>query len=729
MAEMSWEERRELEEEILYLTRLIESHKQKSKKEGEGIQATRPNPYKLVNPSYAGQSSISKPSEDSCKSAPFRGQSSSSPSTSTVPSKCSTAFRHGATNQCTLQKSSGMRPNPIMKPNSDEKPRSAASPGRVVKPNPGISPRPALKLSPTVEQNAIVKPIATVKFSSAVKPTPAVKPRKRSLSTVVRKSRYKLQKTHVPPGTPGDTPPSIKRVGRSSFGPAAARGHFSRSPRRSSCASKVGAMGRYVYRKSNVSAVTSSPRRSVFATSKLSGRSILPRALVSKYKLVRNKTKAPTPNKSPVANLACLGARRIVKKYKINNVNRTRASLLHSQGQSGRSANPGRRLPWPPSYASTHYFHKLHGNRAGRHHYKKTGTDARDSQSHFIKIGSITYRASRNKLFRTRKHSLSLTPTTPRGSPRQQRVLVIRGTTYHMDISGKVLRRAPASSQSPGASLSRIDIGGKTFVEQLPGVLSQTPSSETRTYLSRTINRSIHGVRTVNTRKLERRSDRFCIFFNRFGRCNKGTSCTYIHDPEKVAVCTRRVTLFERSSAFLRGTCKVSDCPFSHKVAPEKMPVCSFFLKGRCTSNPCPYRHVKVNAKAEVCRDFAVHGFCTEGIKCKRQHILICPEYAANKKCPRGSRCFLAHRDRAAKRKQHHEKPASPVELEERSVPQWQHRDEDAEREEGEGPSRKMARGPLFISLKPYESPLGTPTGRPTQADQKGIRIRPDFLS
>ncbi|KAG0416951.1 hypothetical protein HPB47_006049 [Ixodes persulcatus] len=457
-----------------------------------------------------------------------------------------------------------MKPGPVIKPNPDERPKPAARPSPVVEPN------PAVRLSPTGKLNPTEKP------SSAVKPTPVVKPRKRSLSTVVRRSRFKLQKTYAIPSTPADVSASPNAAGKTSS--AATRGPPSRPVRRSLFPFKVGSVGRYVYRKSNVS--VASPHRFVSTANKPGGRSIPPRTLVSKYKLVRDKTKVLTPSRSLVTNLACLGARRIVKKYKINNVNRTRSSLSHSRGQSGSS--------------------------------------------------------------------------------RQQRILVIRGTTYHMDVSGKVLRRAPTSSQSPGASLSRIDIGGKTFVERLPGVLSQTPSSETRTYLSRTINRSIHRMRTVNTRKLERRSDRYCMFFNRFGRCNKGASCTYIHDPEKIAVCTRQVIFLLE---FLRGTCKLSDCPFSHKVAPEKMPVCSFFLKGRCTSNPCPYRHVKVNAKAEVCRDFAVRGFCTEGIKCKRQHVLVCPEYAANKKCPRGNRCFLAHRDPAAKRK-HCEKSASPVDLE-----------------------------------------------------------------
>lgn len=301
---------------------------------------------------------------------------------------------------------------------------------------------------------------------------------------------------------------------------------------------------------------------------------------------------------------------------------------------------------------------------------------------------------------------------------------------YRMDTSGKTLRRMLSSTSSPGqgSPRTRIDVGGQTYVEWKPGVYSQTPSSETRTYLSRTINRSIHRVHTVHTRKMERRANQYCMFFNRFGRCNKGNSCKYIHDPDKVAVCTR----------FLRSTCKVSDCPFSHKVAPEKMPVCSFFLRGRCTSNPCPYRHVKVNAKAEVCRDFAIRGCCDEGLKCKKQHILICPEYAAKKNCPRGAQCFLAHRDRNAKRKRDEKESqgASASSKDALQTPKgFKKRDENvadqtAKDEGKQDPSRKIAWAPSFISLEPYESPLPTPPSKSRRTGPgTGIRIRPNFLS
>ncbi|KAG5849807.1 hypothetical protein ANANG_G00075620, partial [Anguilla anguilla] len=78
------------------------------------------------------------------------------------------------------------------------------------------------------------------------------------------------------------------------------------------------------------------------------------------------------------------------------------------------------------------------------------------------------------------------------------------------------------------------------------------------------------GNEQARQKKLQVRQ--YCMYYNRFGKCNRGNACPYIHDPDKVAVCTR----------FLRGTCKQTDgsCPFSHKLSKEKMPVCSYFLRG-----------------------------------------------------------------------------------------------------------------------------------------------------
>ncbi|XP_058899228.1 zinc finger CCCH domain-containing protein 3 isoform X2 [Kogia breviceps] len=160
-------------------------------------------------------------------------------------------------------------------------------------------------------------------------------------------------------------------------------------------------------------------------------------------------------------------------------------------------------------------------------------------------------------------------------------------------------------------------------------------SSCSRSLASRAVQRSLAIVRQARQRR-RRRKDEYCMYYNRFGRCNRGERCPYIHDPEKVAVCTR----------FVRGTCKKTDgtCPFSHHVSKEKMPVCSYFLKGICSNSNCPYSHVYVSRKAEVCTDF-LKGYCPLGAKCKKKHTLLCPDFSRRGVCPRGAQCQLLHRN------------------------------------------------------------------------------------
>nr|XP_046209407.1 zinc finger CCCH domain-containing protein 3-like isoform X3 [Oncorhynchus gorbuscha] len=159
--------------------------------------------------------------------------------------------------------------------------------------------------------------------------------------------------------------------------------------------------------------------------------------------------------------------------------------------------------------------------------------------------------------------------------------------------------------------------------------------SSTRFVASRAVQRSLAIIRHARQKKSQKQ---YCMYFNRFGKCNRGNTCPYIHDPDKVAVCTR----------FLRGTCKQTGgtCPFSHKVAKEKMPVCSYFLKGKCNNSSCPYSHVYVSRKAALCQDF-IRGYCPQGEKCKKKHTLVCPDFSSSGSCPRGAQCKLQHRQRA----------------------------------------------------------------------------------
>ncbi|XP_078071966.1 uncharacterized protein zc3h3 [Mustelus asterias] len=159
---------------------------------------------------------------------------------------------------------------------------------------------------------------------------------------------------------------------------------------------------------------------------------------------------------------------------------------------------------------------------------------------------------------------------------------------------------------------------------------------------SRAVQRSLAIIRLAKQKKSKKKE--YCMYYNRFGKCNRGDDCPYIHDPEKVAVCTR----------FLRGTCKKIDgtCPFSHKVSKDKMPVCSYYLRGICSNNNCPYSHVYVSRKAEVCRDF-LKGYCPLGEKCKKKHTLVCPEFSRTGSCTQGSKCKLQHLQRKSHKRKH----------------------------------------------------------------------------
>ncbi|XP_076871015.1 zinc finger CCCH domain-containing protein 3 isoform X2 [Brachyhypopomus gauderio] len=253
-----------------------------------------------------------------------------------------------------------------------------------------------------------------------------------------------------------------------------------------------------------------------------------------------------------------------------------------------------------------------------------------------------------------------------------------------------------------------------------------SPSSVVRTssmrhVASRAVQRSLAIIRHARQRKQQARH--YCMYYNRFGKCNRADACPYIHDPEKVAVCTR----------FLRGTCKQTDgtCPFSHKVSKEKMPVCSYFLKGICSNSNCPYSHVYVSRKAAVCQDF-LRGYCPQGEKCKKKHTLVCPEFSSTGVCPRGSKCKLQHRRRDKRPgSSSNTTPAKRI----RSRDVLKRTETDAAETEGGTESSGPAKLPSFISLcsspdppESAERPI-CPPGAGQEATGKKLHIKPRFSS
>lgn len=216
-----------------------------------------------------------------------------------------------------------------------------------------------------------------------------------------------------------------------------------------------------------------------------------------------------------------------------------------------------------------------------------------------------------------------------------------------MDSSGKTLHRI--SDEEPSVSVpeakksyvpKRLLIGNDEYVRVGNGnKLVRNPKRRVRILASEKVRWSLHTARIRLARKKQ-----YCQFFTRFGKCNKDSGkCPYIHDPSKIAVCSK----------FLNGSCSDTNCKLTHEVIPERMQDCSYFLQGICSNENCPYRHVNVNPNASICEGF-LRGYCADGNECQKKHTYVCPVFEATGNCPKGSNCKLHHpknRRKGAKRK------------------------------------------------------------------------------
>lgn len=82
--------------------------------------------------------------------------------------------------------------------------------------------------------------------------------------------------------------------------------------------------------------------------------------------------------------------------------------------------------------------------------------------------------------------------------------------------------------------------------------LVRNPKRRVRILASEKVRWSLHTARIRLARKKQ-----YCQFFTRFGKCNKDNGkCPYIHDPSKIAVCTK----------FLNGSCSDTNCKLTHEV-------------------------------------------------------------------------------------------------------------------------------------------------------------------
>ncbi|XP_071173295.1 uncharacterized protein [Mytilus edulis] len=277
--------------------------------------------------------------------------------------------------------------------------------------------------------------------------------------------------------------------------------------------------------------------------------------------------------------------------------------------------------------------------------YKKVHTiQSSKDNNKMVVINGMLYKSSGHSLVKTNQQNPNNNQiVVKKMNTSAMKIVKVRGIKFQMDTSGKTLKRMDSSPVKSGnqisrqalkSSVNRIDIGGMTYIQTKPGTLEQVGSNKAKVIASRMKHRSILTAaakyKKDNTKK--KLAKKYCMFFNRFGKCERGSNCPFVHDPDRVAVCTR----------FLRGTCKVDDCLFSHKVAKEKMPTCSYFLRGVCNRDDCPYLHVNVSKTAKVCQDF-IKGFCHLGEKCTKRHITTCPSYSKTGVCSEVKPCKLKH--------------------------------------------------------------------------------------
>ncbi|KAK4490140.1 hypothetical protein RD792_000797 [Penstemon davidsonii] len=249
---------------------------------------------------------------------------------------------------------------------------------------------------------------------------------------------------------------------------------------------------------------------------------------------------------------------------------------------------------------------------------------------------------SRNHILRKLVPSVKLRPG--------ERIFRIGSERYKMDSTRRTLHRISAEEKSlPSVVLQseknikrsyvprRLFIGNDEYVRIGNGnQLVRDPKKRTRVLASEKVRWSLRTARLRLARK-----KKYCQFFTKFGKCNKGDGkCSYIHDSSKIVVCSK----------FLNGSCSDPDCKLTHKVIPERMQDCSYFLKGSCCKENCPYRHVIVNPNSSVCESF-MRGYCAAGNECPKKHTYVCPAFEATGICAEASTCKLHHPKKKTEKK------------------------------------------------------------------------------
>ncbi|OXA62289.1 Zinc finger CCCH domain-containing protein 3 [Folsomia candida] len=197
----------------------------------------------------------------------------------------------------------------------------------------------------------------------------------------------------------------------------------------------------------------------------------------------------------------------------------------------------------------------------------------------FHKNGSMTRKRPSKQNFSVRKYSLRRIrkSSISSNSPRSRRLsaaipLLIGGGEGSYFKSKEFIKDKKKCSSTPSRNTSFSIQSGS------PRKLSQSVRRATRV-----IQRS---KKLLN--KSKRKKNTFCIFFNKFGTCRRGTECSFIHDLRQVLICSR----------FLgTGSCTKVGCSLSHNVMVGKIPTCQFFNDGVCVKENCSFRHIQSSGK------------------------------------------------------------------------------------------------------------------------------------
>ncbi|KAK6336319.1 hypothetical protein TWF696_001881 [Orbilia brochopaga] len=205
-----------------------------------------------------------------------------------------------------------------------------------------------------------------------------------------------------------------------------------------------------------------------------------------------------------------------------------------------------------------------------------------------------------------------------------QHEIIVNGARFKITVDGSKLIKVSDDAKKPTPKTAVV--GGVTFYRSKGGNLWRA---------------GVVRRQQRNDKPLTKKIAKPCKFFTSTGKCARGNTCPYVHDPDRVAICPK----------FLQNNCPDGDsCDLSHIPNPHRVPACVHFLRGNCSNEQCKYAHVRVSPSAPICRPFAKEGYCDKGADCPEKHAFECPDFDETGVC-KDKTCKLPHIDHAGRRR------------------------------------------------------------------------------